>query len=334
LNSLSSGLFKMGQPRLFDKSAIQSVIDLPALMKNLEKGLILYSEGHAVIPPIGFLHLNQPPGDVHIKFGYFLEHEYYVIKIASGFYNNPTIGLPSSQGLMLLFKQKTGELEAILLDEGFLTDLRTAIVGAICAKQFAPSALNCIGIVGTGTQARYQLNLLKYATDCRQVLVWGRHPAKVQDFLADPHFSDFSLKAASSLEELGFHCRLIVTATTSSHPLLFSSFIQPGTHITAVGADGKGKQELDPHLLQKADLVIADSLQQCQAFGDLSYVKDLSSIPRLMELGQWLKNKKSLTREKEWITIADLTGVAVADIQIAQDVYKKLSSLDNEGRGH
>ncbi|MFQ5721575.1 MAG: ornithine cyclodeaminase family protein, partial [Candidatus Aminicenantales bacterium] len=127
----------------------------------IEEGFIAYSQGRAVIPPVAELLFQDPPGDVHIKYGYIKGEEYFVIKIASGFYLNPKFNLPVGNGLMLLFKQKTGELVSILLDEGYLTNVRTAAAGAVVAKYLAPKKVTCIGIIGAGTQGRMQLEYLK-----------------------------------------------------------------------------------------------------------------------------------------------------------------------------
>jgi ornithine cyclodeaminase len=151
------------------KAALPSV----DLMAEIEQGFVAYSQGRAVVPPIGELIMQDPPGEVHIKYGYITGDDYYVIKIASGFFQNPKLDLPSSNGLMLVFSQKTGTLEAVLLDEAHLTDIRTAVAGAIAAKYLAPSIIDRIGIVGTGVQARLQLEYLAPVTDCRDVLVWG-----------------------------------------------------------------------------------------------------------------------------------------------------------------
>ena len=78
--------------------------------------------------------MEDPPGDVHIKYGYIKGHDYYVIKIASGFYGNKEFGLPPGNGMMLMFSQKTGEPVAIQYDEAYLTDIRTAVAGTISAK--------------------------------------------------------------------------------------------------------------------------------------------------------------------------------------------------------
>ncbi len=134
------------------------------LIPGIEAAFVAYSAGRAVVPPVGELLLPDVQADVHIKYGYIAGEPYYVIKIASGFYQNPEKGLPSSNGLMLVFRRATGELAAILLDEGLLTDLRTGAAGAVAAKHLAPKTVRRIGIVGSGTQARHQLRMLKAVT--------------------------------------------------------------------------------------------------------------------------------------------------------------------------
>ncbi|MBN9377664.1 MAG: hypothetical protein BGO14_11255 [Chlamydiales bacterium 38-26] len=307
--------------KIYTKSQIENCIDVPLILKELEKGLILYSEKQVEIAPVGFMHFKNPLGDVHVKSGYIPGDDFYVIKIASGFYDNSNLGISSSNGLMLLFSQKTGELKAILHDEGRLTDLRTALAGAISAKYLAPRHIKCIGIIGTGTQAKEQLLNLQFVTSCREVLVWGRNTSKASSFAKDPALFSFKIHCAATIEELTKNCNLIVTATNSNQPLLFGHQLKPGTHITAVGADDVGKQELDASVFEVSDLIVADSLSQCLEYGDLSKAKNLEN-KQLLELGSFLKTPR--IREENWITVADLTGVAIEDLQIAKVIFSKL----------
>jgi ornithine cyclodeaminase len=237
------------------------------------------------------------------------------VKIATGFYRNPERGLPSSNGVVLVFSSRTGELLAILQDEGCLTDLRTAAAGAVAAKYLAPTNVECIGIVGAGTQARLQLEYLKEVTLCRRVLLWARSSERA----AALQVSDFQIELASSMAELAWRSRLIVTTTPARHWLLGADDVQPGTHITAVGADGGGKHELDPRLFARA-LCVVDSRQQCAQFGDSSYAIQQGLIAQadLIELGEIIQDRSLGRRNAAQITIADLTGVAVQDIKIAQ----------------
>lgn len=161
----------------FTWSQIRDVLPKIDLIAAMEEAFVAYSSGRAVIPPVGELNFENPTGDVHLKYGYLKGGRHYVVKIASGFYDNPKRGLASSQGLMLLFDQHTGVPVAVLMDEGRLTDLRTAAAGAVAAKHLAPPEVECIGIVGAGIQAREQLRALAAVTPCRQVMVWARREA-------------------------------------------------------------------------------------------------------------------------------------------------------------
>ena len=306
------------------KEALQSIDIIPAI----EAGFVAYSEGKAVVPPVGELIFHDPPGDVHIKYGYLAGDAYYVIKIASGFYENPKLNLPSSNGLMLLFSQKTGELLSILLDEGHLTHLRTAAAGAIAARYLAPPEIHRIGIVGTGTQARVQLRYLMRVTDCREVIAWGRHRERLARYREELEPEGFSIDTTQDTRDVTSTCNLIVTATASTSPLLWGEQIQRGTHITAVGADTPEKQELDPAILAKADLVVADSVSQCMERGEIAHAIRGQVIEKegIVELGHIISGKAPGRTSDDQITVADLTGVAVQDIQIAKAVYEAIRS--------
>jgi ornithine cyclodeaminase len=312
--------------RLIDLQEIKRILPELDLIGPLESGFAAYSRGEAVVPPVGELLLAEPPGEVHIKYGYLKGDDYYVVKIASGFYQNPQKGLPSGNGLMLLFCRKTGALRSVLLDEGHLTDVRTAVAGAIAAKHLAPREIRSIGIIGTGIQARLQLRYLRLVTDCRKVVVFGRSPNKAERYRADLEMEGFSIDTTCNPGDVASQCNLIVTATVSTSPLLWQAQIRPGTHITAVGADAAYKQELDPTILQKADVVVADSISQCSERGEIAHAlrAGLLAPERLLELGQIIAGVKQGRSDESQITVADLTGVAVQDIAIAKAVFEAL----------
>lgn len=306
---------------LLEMKRVLPTIDL---VEALESGFVAYSQGKAVVPPVGELLFQDPPGDVHIKYGYVPGEDYYVIKIASGFYRNPEVNLPSSNGLMLLFCQKTGVLKCFLMDEGYLTDVRTAVAGAIVARYLAPGRVNRIGILGTGVQARMQLQYIALATQCKNVLAWGRQSDKLDLYRKDMERAGFNVATTRHAGEIAADCNLIVTATVSTSPLLHSAEIRPGTHITAVGADASYKQELDPAILQRADLVVADSISQCCERGEIAHAlrAGLLEKERLLELGNVISGSAPRRTSDSQITVADLTGVAVQDIQIAKAVFE------------
>ena len=200
----------------------------------------------------------------HIKYGYIKDEQFYVIKIASGFYNNPKLGIPSSQGLMLVFYQKTGETAAVLLDEGHLTNIRTAAAGALTAKYYAPKNIKAIGIIGTGTQGKLQLQYLQKYNACSEVWIWNINKENALKYKSELG-GRFNIHIAGNTAELAQNCNLIVTTTPSQNALLHANDIQKGTHITAVGSDTPEKQELESEILAKADIVVSDSITQSKS---------------------------------------------------------------------
>lgn len=315
--------------KILSRNQIEQILLIPPILRAIEQGFVIYSRGEAIIPPVASLHFDHPPGDCHIKYGYAKNGKYYVIKIASGFHENPKIGIPSGNGLMLLFNKFTGELLSVLLDEGYLTDIRTAAAGCITAKYLAPKNVSCVGIVGTGAQAYYQLKLLEFGTTCRQVIVWGRDEAKAKKLKDNPDLHGWKIDIAKDLNELTASCNLIVTTTSSSNPLLHANQIRPGTHITAVGTDDFGKQELDPEIFMKATRVIVDSRSQCTQFGDVSYAikQNLIKEEQLIELGEVIEDNVLGRNSETEITVADLTGVAIQDLQIATIVFDQANAV-------
>ena len=301
------------------RKALIAIDPLPLV----EEGFAAYSRGEVVVPPVGELVFDDPPGDVHIKYGYIRGDDFHVVKIASGFPENPKRGLPSGDGLMLVFSQKTGVLEAILLDEGYLTNLRTAAAGAVAAKYLARDRVSAVGIVGAGVQGRMQLDWLRRVRDFDQAVVWGTGEEELEAFRRDMAYTGLRIRTTLRAEEVAAAADLIVTCTPSTRPLLEAGWIRPGTHITAVGSDTAAKQELDPGILARADRVVVDSLAQSELRGEVYRAVEAGALGRgrLVELGR-LVGDETLRRASDGeITVADLTGVAVQDIQIAKAVW-------------
>ena len=319
--------------RILNRSQIESIIhevSAQEVLNCIESAFTAYSSGSSQVPPVGYLGFDDPQGDVHIKYGHIANDPYYVIKVASGFYQNATIGLPTSNGIMLAFDAKTGVPVCVLQDEGYLTDLRTAYAGAVAAKVLGPSTIKRIGIVGTGIQARFQLQALAAISDCRDVLVYGRSELNQSAYIADMQTEGYHVTPAGSVAEVAATCNLIVTTTPSSEPLLLAEQINAGTHITAMGSDTEGKQELDPKILAMADMVGVDSMSQCKDHGELSHF-----LAAGLEAGNTAQEKANTVQEigdllnagyqrsESDITVADLTGIATQDIKIASLVLQQ-----------
>ena len=306
--------------KIFELPQIKEVLENINAVEAIEEGFVAYSQGRAVVPPIGELIFDEPPGDVHIKYGYITGEEYYVIKIASGFYENVKLNLPTGAGLMLVFRQRTGELACVLLDEGYLTDVRTAAAGAVVARYLAPKVVRRIGIVGAGVQGKMQLEYLSSVLDCREAIVWGIDRQELDAYLEATAHLGFDIQTTLDAEELASSCNYIMTATPSKTPLLSAGQIRVGTHITAVGADTSEKNELDPGILRRADLVVADSISQCLSRGEIYQAIKAGRLEEgdVVELGDVISDSALRRKSDEQITVADLTGVAVQDIQISK----------------
>jgi ornithine cyclodeaminase len=297
---------------------IESALDESAALAAVEDAFRRMSAGQAQVAAVGHLAFGDPPGDCHVKGGYLNGDDVFVFKIATSFYRNPNIGLPSSNGMMIIVSARTGENLALLNDRGYLTDLRTAMAGAIAARAIARSDAATLGIVGTGIQARMQAEQVSRALGIRTVVVWGRNPER-RDALA----SDIGGEAVD-LPELCALADIIVTATPSDRPLLSAEMVRPGTRIVAVGADSPGKQELETALVAKARIIV-DSRPQCVAHGEAGWAVRAGLVREdsLMELGALLASPVWFGEDE--IVIADLTGVAVQDVAIAKCVWTSLS---------
>jgi ornithine cyclodeaminase len=309
-------------PRILRLPEIRAALAGYDLLPAMEAAFRAYSEGRAVMPSVGELLFDDPPGDAHIKYGYIRGGAHFVVKVAAGFYDNAKLGLPPFTGLVLLFSQQNGLPAAILLDEGWLTNLRTAAAGAVAAKYLAPRNVEAIGIFGTGAQARLQPELLRTVTDCRVIVAWGRSDAGLAAYDRDMAAKGYRVTTTRDPAEVGRRCNLIITATPAKAPLLLTAYVRRGTHITAVGSDTSDKQELDPAILAAADIVVADSLSQCRERGEIHCAlrAGVLAADKPIELGRLVADPRLGRRSDEQLTVADLTGLAVQDVMIAEAV--------------
>jgi ornithine cyclodeaminase len=303
--------------RVVDAGEILAALDEDAAIAAVETGFRRYSAGQVQVSTVLHLAFAEPPGDCHVKAAAVAGDEVFVVKLATGFYRNPELNLPSSNGFMAVLSARTGELLALLHDQGHLTDQRTAMAGAIAARAILREGSRTVGIVGAGTQARLQAKLLKRRLGLDSVLIWARNGKRASALASEIRGE------AVSLEDLCARADLIVTTTPSTEPLLASVMIRPGTRIVAVGADSPGKQELDPRILARGRVVV-DSIAQCVDHGEAGWAVrgGLIDPTALIELGTLLETPVAFAPEE--IVVADLTGVAIQDFEIAKSVWRRL----------
>ena len=318
---------------IYSPPQIEAVLPALELVDAIEASLAAYSRGEVVVGPVGELVFTEPPGDVHLKYGYLRGDDVYVVKIASGFYDNPSLGLPSSDGLVLVFSRRTGEAEAILLDRGRLTDARTGAAGAVAARHLAPEHVERIGVVGTGTQAWCQLRAVSVEIGCHVAAVWGRNREAADRLARELEAEGWEIGVAATPAEAAADADIVITTTPAPRPLLTADAIAPGTLVIAVGADSPGKQELDPRILGAANLVVADSRSQCRERGEIAHALAAGEIveEEIVELGEIVADEEDYRTAADGLTVVDLTGVAAEDIAIAKAILTALGGGGGSG---
>ncbi len=314
--------------RIVSPEEIAAVLPRVNVVVEIAAGFVAYSAGRVTVPPVGELLFPRDNGELHIKYGTIDGDDIAVIKVATGFYDNPAKGLPPFGGLNLVMSARTGLPVAVLLDGGMLTNERTAAAGAVAARHLALPDVKVIGILGSGTQARLQAQYLRGVTAARNIHLWARDAARAAACADDLRAMGFDVTIKASPAEVADQARLIVTTTASHKPLLTAADIRPGTHITAMGSDTPEKCELAPDILAAASAVVADSIPQCLVRGEIFHAIASGTIAeaKVVELGQVIAGTATGRQSVTDITIADLTGVAVQDIMIVKAVLARLEA--------
>jgi ornithine cyclodeaminase len=311
-----------GRARVLREADVRAALDMASCIEACRSAFVAYSAGRAELP--GVIHLDVPErrGEIHVKAGHLHGSPYYAVKAASGFYAQDPAAI---DGLVVVFDARDGSPAALLLDGGFVTDQRTGAAGGVAAGELAPPRVERVAVIGTGIQARKQVEALAVVrpgfTDVR---IWGRDAARtarcVEDVrgLAPP---GSAVAAAGSVREAVEGAHVVITCTASREPLVESSWVADGAHVTALGSDGEGKEELDPDLLRRADVLAVDALDQCVRLGELQHAPDQAS--RAVELGALIAGEaKGRTRDDQ-LTVCDLTGVGVQDVAAANVVMAR-----------
>ena len=278
------------------------------------------ASGGVVMPPILSMAIPQANGEVDVKTAYLPGFDGFAIKVSPGFFDNPKLGLPSLNGLMILFSAKTGLVQALLLDNGYLTDVRTAAAGAVAARHLAPRHVETAGVFGTGVQARLQIEAAHLVRPFTNVLVWGRDEAAANRCAIDlSQRLGVSARAEMDAGRLVRESQLVVTTTPSEKALIKAEWLHPGLHITAMGSDQGGKNEIDPAALANADLYVCDRVSQCEILGELRSAIEagLWNKGKPTELGELVTGSHAGRTSEDQITICDLTGTGAQDTAIA-----------------
>lgn len=290
-------------------------------------GFARLAAGEVRQPPVLSLDLPEVRGELDVKTAYVPGWESFCLKVSTGFFGNRDLGLPSASGLMILLSAQTGVPLALLLDGGYLTDLRTALAGAVAARHLARADATSAAIIGAGAQAGWQLRALLMVRRLERATVWARDPNRARAF-ADRLSAETGLEVAVHADIAGAveAADVVVTTTPSREPLLTVEMLHGGMHITALGSDGAGKRELDRAVMLAADRVVVDEPTQSRAIGELQGVAPpAEGGPRAVALGDVVAGREVGRGSAEEVTVCDLTGTGVQDTVIARWLWGRLT---------
>lgn len=296
----------------------------PKVLAVVEDAFRLLASGKVVMPPILSMALEDANGEVDVKTAYLPGFDNFAIKVSPGFFDNPKIGLPSLNGLMILFSAKTGLVTALLLDNGYLTDIRTAAAGAVAAKYLAPKKVETAAVLGTGAQARLQIMAAHMVRPFTRVLVWGRDKARAEACARDiAKALKIKAEAVTEAAQAVREAQLVVTTTSAHKPIVRAEWLHTGLHITAMGSDQAGKNEIDPRAIVLADLYACDRVSQAAALGELRAARSAGLMTNATppELGSIVAGIHKGRPSESAITICDLTGTGAQDTAIASYAF-------------
>ncbi|MCB1376944.1 MAG: cyclodeaminase [Alphaproteobacteria bacterium] len=294
------------------------------VVEVVEQAFRMLASGQVIMPPILSMEIPQAHGEVDVKTAYIPGFDGFAIKVSPGFFENPKIGLPSLNGLMILFSARTGQVEALLLDNGYLTDIRTAAAGAVAARHLAPPDAETAGALGCGVQARLQIEAAHLVRPFKKVLVWGRDGAKAEACASDLAAKLGIAAEAATAERVVRDSQLVVTTTPSKQPVLKAEWLHPGLHITAMGSDQAVKNEIDPQALARVSLYVCDRVSQVEKLGELRSAREAGVLTGVTppELGEIVAGAKPGRASQADITLCDLTGTGAQDTAIATQALK------------
>ena len=297
----------------------------------VSEGFSRLAEGKAYVPPIVRIDVPEFNGEVDIKTAYIQGMDSFAIKIAAGFLDNYKIGLPTGSGMMVLVSARTGRPEAILLDNGYLTDVRTGIAGAIAADNLVVKNIETAGVIGSGAQARYQMRGLKLVRDFKRLLIFGVIPEQVEQYIVEMSQElGVEVVRAKSAEQVVRESEVVVTTTPSREPYLRVEWLHPGLHITCMGSDSEFKQELHEDVFSRADRIVCDRKSQAFKLGELHHALEKGILfpeSDVIELGEIISAQRTGRQRPEEITVCDLTGVGVQDTAIALLAFQQAATM-------
>lgn len=309
---------------ILTRSVIEGLVKIKESIRVIEAAFKSLGEGYAQMPPKLYIHLNKYTGDFRAMPASLEKPDRCAIKWVNVHPNNKSIGLPSVMAVIILSDPKNG-FPLCIMDGTYATNLRTGAAGGVAAKYLARKDSKIIGMVGCGAQAETQLTALKELFDIDKVRIWGHKEKNAKEFIKKTATLRLNMRIVKNIRSCVNGCDIIVTTTPSRKPLIRLEWLKRGVHINAIGADARGKEELEPRILKNAK-VIVDSWEQASHSGEINVPLKkgfISNKDIYADIGQIVTGEKPARSNDREITVFDSTGLAIQDVAIANLIYKK-----------
>ena len=306
---------------------LKKSLRLEDLFEPIKQAFIAYNSSKVIGIPVSLLHFPNN-ADTHIKTAAMKGYDYFSVKVVSMFPENTKLSLTPASGAIFLFDAHTGFPSAIINDKGFITDLRTAVAGALITDCIAPKSATTVTVIGTGIQAFYQVLALTKKRAITQLTIYGRNHEKALLLKEKIRASIPNLKVAvvSSIEASVKSSQIIITTTSSKTALLKGKWFVKGQHITAIGADDVYKNEIDQDCFNDADQIYVDSLELNKRYGE--YALAIKNNPHILnktiEFGDVFQTKNFNSENK--MTVSKLVGVGIQDLAVSCKVLNDLKN--------
>ena len=314
---------------------LRACVGFQDLIEPVARAFQEYSSGRANANFLAIFPAERPElGDVYIKTGSIGGYPMFIVKVSPWFAANIESG-SGQGGFVAVLDAQTGHTLAILAEEHYLSDIRTAAAGALAARTLAPAVVRTAAVIGTGAQAFWQPQALFHVRPFESLSIWGRESIKAHQ-LAErlrPLLAGVTVTVSNDLESVVRSSDVLITATASREPLIEGAWLHAGQHVTAVGADDQTKCELDADSLRRADRLIVDSIETNRRNGDVSRHLSRGAIQLEQihgELGAVLSGAVDGRRSETEITIAKLVGLGVQDLAAAEVSLSRLGLYSRE----
>jgi len=312
------------QTLILTKSDIVKIFNMRDALAVAEQTFRSFGKGKVQMPEKTYLFINRHRGDFRAMPAYLEDLGAAGVKWVNVHTENYKKGLPTVMAIAILADARTGFPLAVM-DGTYLTNLRTGAAGGIAAKYLARKNSHIAALIGSGNQAHTQLAALRLLFKIKQVNVWSSDPKSLKRFISSHRARGLVIKPCKTAQICVENADIVVTTTPSRRPVVKWSWLQPGTHINAIGADAKGKEELEPVILRRSKLVIDDWIQSSHG-GEINVPVSKGIITRRdvdALLGDIVCGKKKGRTNSSEITVFDSTGLSIQDIASAHYIYKQ-----------